>query len=283
MIWVTWRQHSREAAVASSIVILIAANLVFEWFQITSASRQLGLGSCQSSAVVDSACGIAMNSFMNSFFGTSVTVRYVLVALPALLGVFVAAPLLAREVEEGTHMFIWTQSITRTRWFTVKVFLIASFTLVVAAALAATASWWHQPLDLMYADGSWTFFEVIGTTPVAYAIFALTLGVAMGTLIQHTVPAMATTLLLFVAARVAIHLWRPWFLAPMTKEYPIASTDLIGVLPISGPTHGDAHGILVYQPAERFWTFQLIETGIFLLLALLLITFSAWWLRHRIR
>jgi hypothetical protein len=266
--------------VTSVILVLIAAVLVIEWIQMSSASSQLSLGSCQDNNV-GSACGEALNSFMQSFFGMSVTVRYVLVALPALLGVFVAAPLIAREVEQGTHMFIWTQSITRARWFTIKVVLMGSFTLVVATALAATITWWHRPLDVMYSDGLWTFFDVIGPVPVAYAFFALALGLAAGTVIPRTVPAMATTLLLFVATRVAIFLWRPWFLAPLTKQLPAPGGFLKGALQVSQGGSG-VQTVAVYQPADRFWTFQAIETGIFLFLALLLITFSAWWLRHRI-
>jgi hypothetical protein len=290
MSWVVWRQHNREAGFAIAILGLLAAFMVFDSVQMSSVYRQLGLAACQGRNAYDGsasgqACGQALNSYMQSFFGTSVTVRYVLAALPGLLGMFVAAPLLAREVEHGTHMFIWTQSITRTRWFAVKVGLICSFTLVAAAAVAATAGWWHQPLELMYADGSWTFFEVIGFVPIAYAIFALALGIAAGTVLTRTVPAMATTLFIFVAVRAAIHWWRPWFQAPMTVQLPAPEASLRGALQITQNV-GAANGLqtlVVYQPADRFWTFQTIETAIFLLLALPLIALTAWWLRHRVR
>jgi hypothetical protein len=278
--WVAWQQHRREAAVASLTLALIAAFLVFEWIQMSSAYSQLGLGSCQVN-IAGTACGDALNSFQ-SFYPMSVIVRYVLIALPGLLGVFVAAPLLAREVEQGTQMFIWTQSITRTRWFAIKVILLGSFTGLMSAALGATATWWHEPLDVMFSDGAWTFFDVIGPVPVAYAFFALALGLAVGTVLPRTVPAMATTLLLFVATRVAVYFWRPWFLDPLTKQLPTSGVFLRGALQISQGGTGP-QTVFVYQPADRFWTFQAIETGIFLFLAVLLISFSAWWLRHRIR
>jgi hypothetical protein len=286
--WVAWRQHNREAAIAIAILGLIGAFMVFESLQMSSVYRQLGLDACQGShAYLSSAdgqvCGRALDSYMQSFFGASVTVRYVLAALPALLGMFVAAPLLAREVEHGTHMFIWTQSITRTRWFAVKVALIASFTLVAAAAMAATAFWWHQRLELMYADGMWTFFEVIGIVPIAYAIFAFALGIAAGTVLVRTVPAMATTLFIFTVVRAAVHWWRPWFQAPMTVQLPAPEASLRGALQITQSTGANGLQTLVfYQPADRFWTFQALETGIFLVLALLLIGISAWWLQRRV-
>jgi hypothetical protein len=36
-----------------------------------------------------------------------------------------------------------------------------------------------------------------------------------------------------------------------------------------------------YHPLDRFWTFQLIEAGIFLGLAVVLFSVGAWWLRKR--
>ena len=38
-----------------------------------------------------------------------------LLLLPALIGVFWGAPLVARELETGTFRLAWTQSVTRTR------------------------------------------------------------------------------------------------------------------------------------------------------------------------
>jgi ABC-type transport system involved in multi-copper enzyme maturation permease subunit len=42
------------------------------------------------------------------------------------------------------------------------------------------------------------------------------------------------------------------------------------------------HEVISYQPANRFWTFQTIETGLFVVFALALAGVCAWWVRHRI-
>jgi hypothetical protein len=39
--------------------------------------------------------------------------------------------------------------------------------------------------------------------------------------------------------------------------------------------------VITYQPASRFWAFQGYETAIFLVLAVALAGFCAWWIRHR--
>ena len=58
--------------------------------------------------------------------------------LPALLGAFWGAPLIAREPEAGTHRLVWTRTIGRTRWLAVKVGLIGA---VAVAAAVLPASW----------------------------------------------------------------------------------------------------------------------------------------------
>jgi hypothetical protein len=42
------------------------------------------------------------------------------------------------------------------------------------------------------------------------------------------------------------------------------------------------HEVVTYQPASRFWTFQTIETALFVALAVALAGVSAWWVRHRV-
>jgi hypothetical protein len=38
--------------------------------------------------------------------------------------------------------------------------------------------------------------------------------------------------------------------------------------------------VSVYQPADRFWRFQLTEAGIYVLLSAALLGTSVWWLRR---
>jgi hypothetical protein len=44
---------------------------------------------------------------------------------------------------------------------------------------------------------------------------------------------------------------------------------------------GTYHGVVTYQPANRYWPFQWIETGAFLALAALLTWLCFYWIRHR--
>lgn len=42
------------------------------------------------------------------------------------------------------------------------------------------------------------------------------------------------------------------------------------------------HEVVTYQPASRYWPFQIYETALFVLLALALAGFSLWWVRRRL-
>jgi hypothetical protein len=107
------------------------------------------------------------------------------------------------------------------------------------------------------------------------------LGAAAGAALRRTVPAMAATLGIFIAVRVAfVELVRPHllptlttrmvgdnFVAPPGAGYvafldshlrPLAPDSLIGPNTSIG---------LVFQPAAHFWPMQGIEAGIFVILA----------------
>ena len=64
------------------------------------------------------------------------------VAMPALLGLVLGAPLVAREIEQGTNRLAWTQSITRTRWLLVKLGVGALACCVVVGATTPLLEWW---------------------------------------------------------------------------------------------------------------------------------------------
>jgi hypothetical protein len=153
------------------------------------------------------------------------------------------------------------------------------------------------------------FFDMQGVTPVGYTLFAVALGVFAGTLLPKVLPAMALTLAGFVGARVVVAvLARPNYMTPVAADQPIQSGaggqgDLAGgwvlakevrqadgtfvtsgtvrcppaasgVPCATDPAWGlrpGAYNHRVFQPGDRFWAFQWIETGVFVTLAFLLI------------
>ena len=50
---------------------------------------------------------------------------HLVMLLPGLIGVFVGAPLVARELESGTFRFAWTLARSRVQWIVTKLVLLA--------------------------------------------------------------------------------------------------------------------------------------------------------------
>ena len=235
-----------------------------------------------------------------------------LTLLPLLFGVPLAVPFVL-ELEQGTYQLVWTQGITRTRWVTLKLGLLVATALLVALALMALQSWWRTPLD--HLDGSFQphVFDVEGTVPLAYTVFAVALELGVGTLLRRTVPAVAISLVGFLALRLGPETWvRPSYMPPLVTAENFQRSDcvldqsmrdrlgqqvnMIDIQRLCGVAHGQnaasirgsclrQHGfvtVTTYQPGDRFWLFQGIETAIFLGLAAGLLALTVWWVRERV-
>jgi len=126
--WVSWRQH--RAALAGTVCLLGTLGLYLLIM------------------------GLSMSSGLNAQ-----TVPFLLLAVPILLGVFVGAPVLARELESGTFRFAWTQACGRVRWAVVRLGLLAA-ALTVGNWLRSAhfTQWWS------YVPGSdlWRFQLIEG-------------------------------------------------------------------------------------------------------------------------
>ena len=198
------------------------------------------------------------------------TIDYVTIVVPLLLGLFWGAPLLAKEFEDGTNGLAWTQGITRRRWLSSNLAWAILAAAVWGAAVTAVVTWWSlAEISLGRSRLGPGPFDIQGIVPVAYSVFAVVLGIAVGSMFRRVLPAMATTLAAFVAVRVVIAvLVRPHFMSPMSRVVSLARGLPAGAWLLSNPTNVGSNGtLLTYQPANRFWPFQGIETGVFMMLA----------------
>jgi hypothetical protein len=324
MIWVTWAQHRREALVSGIILAVAAALLVITGLIMLADFQSSGAASCAPAAgpavgvfAAGTSCEPVVGSFSSRWLSLTQTASLALMTLPVLLGVFIAAPLLSREFEQRTHLFAWSQSITKLRWVLVKLGLLAAVVLITATALTVLVIWWHSPLDRGFYGGPWAAFDVQGLAPIGYAVFALSLGTLAGLVFRRTIPAMALTLFVFVGVRILIAQVRPHFMTAVTGSaldvkqgswlvsanyYSDAQghrvsfeqvNQMVSVFAATAPKtfngsavmdylHQQGISLLTdYQPPDRFWTFQLIEAALFLGLAIVLFAVSLWWLQRR--
>jgi hypothetical protein len=174
-----------------------------------------------------------------------------------LTGVLVGAPLVAREVEQRSHFVAWTQSITRRRWYTTKIGVLATG-LALAGLLAGFANDWLQmPLTRGGLTSSrWPWFFSIGVAPAAETVLAFALAVAMGAWLRRTLPAIGAALVSFLAIFLLTG-WAIRSLTPLSK-----ATGLRGVPDNSWILGGDQ-----YHPAAQYWPLHLTYAALLLLLA----------------
>jgi ABC-type transport system involved in multi-copper enzyme maturation permease subunit len=317
MSWLIYRQHRQQALFGAATLALLALFLGLTGLHMSSAFHNSGLAHCLS-APGHSDCSDLQGTFESRFSTLRQLVPFLMV-LPLLVGLFWGAPLVARELEKGTQRMIWTQGVTRLQWLSTKLAALLALTIAFAAIYALLISWWLGPLNGSTGDRFQPgIFDQQGAVPVAYALFALALGIAAGTILGKTMSAMATTLVGFVSLRLLIAgVARRHYLSPLTKTYlPLPGIDtshagawvysqrtteaghLVAAFTIGSDcpaikssTHAKldacvrAHHFLnvdVFQPASRYWTFQAIESGIYLALALGLLALTVYWLRKRL-
>jgi hypothetical protein len=149
--------------------------------------------------------------------------------LPLFAGMFWGAPLVAREVEHGTHRLVWTQGVSRLRWALVKFGLVGGGVVAAAAGYGLLVTWWRAPLDQTVGNTSGRFayglFDLEGLVPVGYALFAVALGVSAGALTRRTQAAMAAVLVGFLAIRLPVEfLARAHYLSPLRRTFPVVGT-----------------------------------------------------------
>lgn len=339
MIWLTWRQFRTQALMLLGALAAVATAL---------AITRPGVADLRDAAGDQFPQAFAADSVYPGLYYVAAAAVY---ALPALVGMFWGAPLVARELEGGTHRLIWNQSITRTRWLATKIG-VAVVVIVVAGLLSLAASWWTAPLDAAINSGaedsgffsitrlSGLLFGARGLVPIGFAMVAFGFGVTAGLLLKRTVPAMAATLIATIAMQVAVPLLvQPLLLPTEEKTVEITADNMRGMrvspdtdeilsigvrlddpgawivtneivdstgqvatplpLPKScspgesstakvGPPESCADAIndagyrhhVVFQPADRYWLLQWIETGLLVVVAGALLSFCFWRIRR---
>ena len=196
MGWVTWRQHRVTLAGVAALLGALAVLLWIVGLHVHQAYSAAAACRPTSSAICDDMFGNF--SVMDGFLANG----FLLQALPALIGVFVGAPLLAREMETGTFRYAWTQGIGRLRWALAKLVLLAISVTVASGLFSLVTTWYYQPYfaasnPVPQPPLAPTLFDLRGVAFPAWSLAAFAIGALAGMLIRRVVPAIAATLAVY--------------------------------------------------------------------------------------
>jgi hypothetical protein len=155
MIWLAWRQQ-RFAFIAAVVLVAIYG-------------------------------GLAAAAHADAEFATitQLFAGYVTIGVCMFWG----APLVARDIEHGTHRLVWTQSKPRAHWLAARLVVAAGGAFAAGAAVTVIVS---LALPAAAVDHTrWFYYESHDLVPLARVLFALALGAALGAVTRHTHIAMA--------------------------------------------------------------------------------------------
>jgi hypothetical protein len=314
MLTVAIRRFRLESMAIAGGLLAVGVLALVTGRMMSDEFHDSGLADCLATSS-PSACEGLIDSFGNRFSSLQILILP-LVLLPALLGAFVGAPLVARELEHGTHRFLWTQGITRRRWLGYMAGAALGLALVAGALYSLIAAVWLDITNKVSDDRFGQLYDFQGLVPIAAGVFAVAIGIACGLIMRRTLPAMIATIGIFIVVRLTTAtVLRPHFAAAKTLETEFGPDDplrgtgawvmshntvtadgpvigrggslnitalgpycpaLENASPVNPPREGDVqqcieqlgvHSVIRYHPGNRFWTFQLIESGLMLALA----------------
>ncbi len=317
MLWVVWRQYRAALLTAIILLGLVAVPVILGGLAMHADFRSSGAAACAADPASSAECKRIVGLFTNQYIDWANRLVWI-TAVPALAGVFVGAPMLAREFEQGTWRLAFTQSVTRTRWLVTNLATVGAGLAVVAFAFSALFTWWRGPLDLVGSRMRTASFIVTAPSLVAVTIFAFAVGVLAGALLRRTIAAMGATLVAYLVVRIPVEeSVRPTYLTPLSRTTDPAaqsaagwrpSTDWVvdsGWIDAAGRHLSQAeenaiaryadsdesltkylveHNLRIYteyHPSTSLPAMQLVEAAIFLGSAGVLLALAVWLIRRR--
>ena len=313
MAWVTWRQHRALLISVSAVLAAVAVFLVI--FGLKAHHDYSALLNCPLNQGQQSkACAELFRTFNSTDWPLANTVAILMQLAPVLIGAFAGAPLLARELENGTYRFAWTQGLVRERQAIAKLALLGVTIVVLVGVFGVLFSWFFQPF--LYTEEmnrlTETVFDTSGIVFPAFALISFAIGAFLGMLFRRVIPALAATLGVYLAIRLAAWGVRKYypvavvtsntkifsqFETPSLPGYPwVLSTSVIGPggqpasQAVASQIENRAPGASVppgytewtrWIPLSHYWPMQFIEAGWLLVLAVLLGAATVWLVRRR--
>jgi hypothetical protein len=231
--WLAWRQHRKQFMIAGIFLIIFAAFMIPTGLNFWN-TYQHALITCKTTDTCNQLPGDLLQSNIDGLMLH--LVRVAIMFLPILLGLFWGVSLLAKEYTEGTNKLVWTQGVSRLKWLSVKLVWVLVGAALTAGAFAALDTWWFKTSNALNLDRfNSAAFSSQGIVLMAYAIFAVALGVMFGAWFKRTMVALGVTLVVLVAIMLVIvpNFVRPQYVTPVSYKMSLTGNVKINGVPTS--------------------------------------------------
>ena len=153
-------------------------------------------------------------------------------AIPLVAALFVGVQLIARELDDGTAGFAWTQGYSKARWVLGKLGASAAVLVPAALVLGLVFGWWYEVY--VPATGYFTLHAFASYAPAlaGWTITGLTLGMAAAALTRREGRAMWLTLAGWIVLHHFAIVGSPR--TPPGEFWPLQFAQLAILLAISG-------------------------------------------------
>jgi ABC-type transport system involved in multi-copper enzyme maturation permease subunit len=168
-------------------------------------------------------------------------------AIPLVTAMFVGVRLIARELEDGTAGFAWTQGYGKARWVLGKLTAAAGVLVPMAIVLGLVFGWWYE----FYAPATGYFtlhaFALYAPALAGWTIAGLTLGMAAAALTRREGRAMWLTLAGWIVLHHFAIVGSPR--TPPDDFWPLQFAQLAILLAVSGLLTGGVIAAIQGAPA----------------------------------
>ncbi|MFI8907050.1 transporter [Streptomyces albidoflavus] len=312
MTWLVWRQHRGALWTGLALVAALVVAAVLLRNSAVAYQAAHGIAGCPLMGGPERCSSrLEVIEEYRGLYGTPLRLLLAgILALPFLGGLFVGAPLIARELESDTHRLVWAQGITRESWLLHKLALPMGALMAGTGIAAWAGSWALEGAGQATTGLYWyspTAFVSTGPAVLGYAALGVALGAAAGALARRTLPAMVLTLGAMGAVTALLMTVRPYVVRPVVlfgrSVPPLREEDWVLVQPQAAradrtlfdagpcyPTddfqaclaeHGASWVYSEHHPIGHMRDLQLAEGALCLGLAALAVTFVWLWMRRR--
>lgn len=198
LAWVIWRQHRTSLICLGGLLLALGTTMLVFGIKLHLLYAAEIRHGCFGASAWNGVCRPLQTPFTVGWTQNYwLKIVSAMQAVPVIIGVFLGAPLLAREYTAGTVRFTWTQGIGRTRWAAATLGLLGAAVAAVGCLLGLLLQWSMQPITVQTVRETdrWEpgMFDSTALTAATAALLAFAIGVLAGALIGRVVAAMAVT------------------------------------------------------------------------------------------